>query len=177
MKKLILVAALVGLAGCSANPFKPDTAVIKASDGSNTVPTWYLETPQDTETEIFAVASGLSDDMQFSLDKALHEAKINLGDKLGTTVSAQTKKYIRDNAAGGLGNTVQETEKVSRSGYKDVNVSNYIVTEKLILQEGSRFRTYVMLKLAVNQNEPVVEPTNTYSEKDALQAEEAYNNL
>lgn len=177
MKKVILAAALIGLAGCSANPFKSDTTEIKASKGSDSVPTWYLETPEDSKTEIFAVASGLSDDMQFSLDKALHEAKITLGDKLGSTVTSQTKKFIRDNAAGGLGNTVQETEKVSRSGYQDVDVSSYVVVNKKIFMEGSRFRTYVLLKLDVDESAPVVEQKSQYTEEDAARADKAFDTL
>lgn len=147
MKKFVMSLALVALAGCSANPFKPETTEIKVSEGANTVPTWYLETPTDTRQVIYASATGVSADLQFSLDKALHDAKVILGDKLETKVTSTLTRTVGDDGPA----TTAKTEKVSTSTIEDVDVSNYVVKNKLILREGREFRTYVMLELAVNQ--------------------------
>lgn len=178
MKKLMIAASLVALAGCSANPFKSDTTQIKASSGANSVPTWYLETPKDNGVIIYASATGISDDMQFSMDKAMHEAKVTLGDKVGTLVSSETKKYIGDNAAGALSRTTQKTERVSKSGFKNVNVSNYIVQNKAIFTEGSNYRTYVLLSLNIEgAPEPEPEVTNDFTEADNSRADAALDKL
>ena len=178
MKKVIAATAIVLLAGCSANPFKSETTQIKASEGANSVPTWYLETPKDNGFIIYATATGLSDDMQFSMDKAMHEAKVTLGDKVGTLVSSETKKYIGDNAAGALSRTTQKTERVSKSGFKNVNVSNYIVENKAIFTESGNYRTYVLLSLNIEgAPEPEPEVTNDFSQEDDARANAALDQL
>lgn len=146
MKKLIVMGMLVGLAGCSANPFKPSTVEIKTSEGANTVPVWYLETPTDTKQVIYAASTGLSSDMQFSLDKALHDGKVILGDKLDTSVSSTLTRTVGDKGS----EADMTTEKVSKSSFENVDVSKYVIENKLILREGREFRTYVLLKLDVN---------------------------
>ena len=178
MKNVLIATTMFALAGCSANPFKSDITKIEPSLGSKSVPTWYLETPDDSKTEIYAAATGKADDMQFSMDKALHDAKIILGDKIGTQVSAETKKFIGDNAAGGDGRTIQETEKVSKSGFKNINVSKYVVVQKSIFSEGSQFRTYVLLRLPIEENAPPpIQEPNTFSDEDRIKSQNALENL
>jgi len=112
------------------------------------------------------------------MDKAMHEAKVTLGDKVGTLVSSETKKYIGDNAAGALSRTTQKTERVSKSGFKNVNVSNYIVQNKAIFTEGSNYRTYVLLSLNIEgAPEPEPEVTNDFTEADNSRADAALDKL
>ena len=52
--------------------------------GGSEVPKWFFDYPKDTDDMVYAVASGQSDDMQFAIDKAMHDAKISVADKLQT---------------------------------------------------------------------------------------------
>jgi len=169
-----VAAATLLLAGCSGNPLKGETTKIEQSvDGTDTVPTWYIEPQTDTDATIYAAATGLSDDLQFSIDKAMHQAKVLLGDKLAATTSAEVKRFVGDNGTGGLSQTSQQTQQVSKSGFKNVNVSSYTVDKKAVAKEGVFYRTYILLRLDVNDA-----PTpNTFSEEDRAKADEALNNL
>lgn len=145
----VAVATLL-MAGCSSNPFKSDVTQIKDSKlGTDTVPTWFIEPQKDTELTMFAAATGLADDLQFSVDKATHVAKVILADKLAASASASIKRYIGDNGTGGLSSTVQKTEKASKSGFKDINVSSYKIIKRSVSKEGKMYRTYVLLELKV----------------------------
>ena len=155
----VAVATLL-LAGCSGNPLKSETTVIDKVMTTDKVPTWYIEPQKDTKDLIFASATGLADDLQFSIDKATHEAKIILADKLAATASSSTKRYIADNGSGGLSATIQKTEKASKSGFKDITVANYKIIKKVVGKEGLMYRTYVLLELRVDEA-PVQQQTFT----------------
>ena len=75
----------------------------------------------------------------------MHQAKVTLGDKINNKVSMEMKTYIADNSATGFGMAVEETQKVSKSGFKGVDVSEYVVIDKAVRLEGMSYRTYVLL--------------------------------
>lgn len=170
--KIALVLGALALSGCSSLQMS-DNTTIQESKGTDTVPTWYLEPSIDSEIKIYSVGTGVSDDLQFSLDKAMHEAKLILGDKIGATASADYKRYISDNAKGSLSETVQETQKVSKSGFKDIDVSMYTVTKKSVLKEGSMYRTYVMLELKVDDKPQ----PNSFDAEDKAKSQAAMDSL
>src|SRR6056300_552455 len=100
------VGALLLLGGCSSNQIDDNhPGIMKIDDVANPIatsniegiPQWFLSLPEDTPEQIYAVGTGVSDDMQFSFDKALHSAKVTLGDKMVSKSSAEIKSYISDN--------------------------------------------------------------------------------
>ena len=110
------------------------------------IPDWYLNLPEDTDQAIFGSGTGLSSDLQFSIDKALHQAKIVLGDKLSNTVSSEIKTYMTDNTAMGT-LVVEETQRVSKSGFKNVDISKYKVLNKDVVKEMDRYRSFILLTI------------------------------
>lgn len=155
------VGALLLLGGCSKTEMvKNDPEImeeIKAAqeivDQPPTVsniegiPNWYLTPPEEDGSLIFAVGTGISDDMQFSFDKALHSAKITLADKMVSKSSAEIKAFVSDNAKGSRSATTKKTTKVSKSGFKSVDVSKYKVEQQYVSLNGRDFRTFVMISL------------------------------
>lgn len=152
-----LVSSLAILGGCSTTQMSDNDPGIMERPvdmvGQNdkpytdvNIPTWFLEAPKDTSEDIYGAGSGLSSDLQFSIDKAMHQAKIVLADKLKNTVSAEFKTYIADNSEIG-GMTIEESQRISKSGFKDVDVSEYEVVNKAIYKDVDEFRTYVLLTL------------------------------
>jgi len=142
MKKLLLVGALLTLGGCaSMNPMS-DNGMVEIKE-ENAVPEWYVNPQSGNEAIVYGAGTAVSEDLQFALDKAMHQAKIDLGDKLSAIVSSEMKSTISDGAIG----TIQENSKVAKSGYKNVDVSKYKVINKVVFKEEERFRTYVLLKL------------------------------
>lgn len=175
MKNVLIVGALaLTLAGCSSiNPLSNTTKIKESEFVKDEFPSWYLEVHEDTNDIIHGVGTGLSDDMQFALDKAMHEAKIVIADKIAAESSYEMKRFISDNSTGRSGQTVEKSQKVSKSGFKNVDVSKYVVQKKQILKENNRFRAYVLLKLDV-ANRPV---STTITAADDAAAQAAMDNL
>ena len=130
----------------------PPTPEVKSNLPDN-IPDWYINLPRDTEEKIYGSGAGLSSDLQFSMDKAMHQAKIVLGDKISTKVSAEIKTYMADNSSVGNGITVEETQRVSKSGFKDIDVSSYEIINKSVYQERNKFRAFILLSLDILNKE------------------------
>ena len=111
------------------------------------IPSWVLNPPEEDGSLIFAVGTGVSDDMQFSFDKALHSAKITLADKMVSKSSAEIKAYVSDNAKGSRSAATQKTTKISESGFKQVDVSKYQIEKQYVTLNGRDFRSFVMISL------------------------------
>ena len=82
----------------------------------------------------------------------------------------EMNSFTADDSSTGLaGVAIEETQKVSKSGYSKVDVSEYDVVDKAVTMEGMSFRTYVLLKVdpkgRKNQN-PVVDQAAVSKVKD-----------
>ena len=113
-------------------------------------PEWFQKYPLDTNDRIYAVATGVAEDMQLSVDKALHDAKLELADKMYHKINADFKRFITDSGSINAGNTVQETTKISQNVIERVMVNKYRIINKQILNVGGKFRTFVLLEYDVN---------------------------
>lgn len=199
-----LITSLAVLAGCSSTQMDSehigimDTDEIVVPDDAppvvippvvtnipENIPEWYINLPRDSEETIYGSGAGLSEDLQFSLDKALHQAKVILGDKISSSVSSELKTYMADNSAIGSGATVEETQRVSKSGYKNVDVSEYEIVSKSVHRERNKFRSFILLSLDVTNKEDrkqFVDHTTTPISIEAVkeaqaEARESLNNL
>ena len=152
----VLAISMPGLGACSSSPFSGKSektslsnigTIDKDGQRSDLIPNWYINVPKDGEEKIYGSGSGLSSDLQFSIDKAIHQAKVVLGDKISNEVSAELKTYMSDNSQIGNGITVEETQKVSKSGFKNVDISQYDITNKEVYKEDDKFRTYILLEI------------------------------
>lgn len=117
------------------------------------IPDWYINLPRDNEEKIYGSGAGLSSDLQFSMDKAMHQAKIVLGDKISSKVSAEIKTYMADNSSIGQGVTVEETQRVSKSGFKNIDVSSYEIVKKHVYRERNKFRSFILLGLDITNKD------------------------
>ena len=131
------------------------------------IPSWVLNPPEEDGSLIFAVGTGVSDDMQFSFDKALHSAKITLADKMVSKSSAEIKAYVSDNAKGSRSATTQKTTKISKSGFKQVDVSKYQIEKQYVTLNGRDFRSFVMISLDPSNRVHGEEVNNFDAQSDA----------
>ena len=171
-----LVTSLAFLAGCSSNPLnkeelakeiavplmeQPEDIVVLdkppkpevVQEIPDDIPDWFINLPRDTDNVIYGSGAGISADLQFSMDKAMHQAKIVLGDKIKTNVSTEIKTFTADNSSIGGGSTVRETQRVSKSGYKNIDVSLYEVLNKSIYRERNKFRSFILLSLDISDRD------------------------
>ena len=203
MKHLVFgLGATALLAGCSSTPMDDsnvgimdeykeaveaqvaldapitDTIVQIDRGTTNSVPSWFLVPPEDGADRIYAVGTGIADDLQFSLDKAVHSAKTMLGDKMVNDASSKVQSYIEDNAKGTLSATTKNTVKVSQSGYKGADISKYKIEKTGVFKERRDFRVYVLLSLnPQNRDHGTEELHTTFTAEDKAKVEAAMDNL
>tara|TARA_B110000977_G_scaffold70415_1_gene95618 strand:- start:773 stop:1363 length:591 start_codon:yes stop_codon:yes gene_type:complete len=152
------------------------------SQREDMIPNWFINLPRDGEEKVYGSGSGLSSDLQFAIDKAIHQAKTVLGDKISNEVSSELRTYMADNSNVGNGITVEETQKVSKSGYKNIDISAYEITNKEVFKEEEKFRAYILLEIDPRGRKKTKKSAAVVVTKEELdraqdKARESLNNL
>jgi hypothetical protein len=179
MKKVITLAACaVILGGCSSFSEKNSFTEIKETEGKvDKVPTWFIEPTEDQGTYVYGAGTGLSDALQFSVDKAMHEAKLVVADKIASEATSSTKRFITDNAAGAQSKTIQKTEKVSQTGFKSVFIPQYEIIHRSVFKENEYYRTYVLIRIDTTKVKSNDVAINTFGSYEESQADRAFQSL
>lgn len=154
MRREILAAAAVSLfvlGGCASNSAKVaktnyKQAVKSTKTVMKNIPDWYIELPKD-DIAVYSAGSATSPDLQMSVDVAVMNAKRTLADRLNGKLRSQTKSYLSSvgNSAENV-NLLTNIERTSKNLIADTVVSGYTVDKTQIIQEGPRYRVYVLLK-------------------------------
>tara|TARA_B100001093_G_scaffold517234_1_gene598202 strand:- start:2456 stop:3031 length:576 start_codon:yes stop_codon:yes gene_type:complete len=154
MRREILAAAAVSLfvlGGCASNSAKVakanyKQAVKSTKSAMKSIPSWYVDLPKD-EVAVYSAGTATTPDLQMSLDVATMNAKRTLADRLNGKLRSQTKSYQSTvgNSAENV-NLITNIERTSKNLIADTVVSGYTVDKTEIIQEGPRYRVYVLLK-------------------------------
>ena len=137
--------------------------------GGSEVPKWFFDYPKDTDENVYAVATGQSDDMQFAIDKAMHDAKVTVADKLQNYINGDFKRIITDSGSVINGNTSQKTTKITQSIIDELPLGGYVVENKIVLNESNGYRAFVLITFDVSDWTPPVKITQV--DQDALNKE------
>ena len=137
--------------------------------GGSEVPKWFFDYPKDTDENVYAVATGQSDDMQFAIDKAMHDAKVSIADKLQNYVNGDFTRVITDSGSVINGNTSQKTTKITQSIIDELPLGGYVVENKIVLNESNGYRAFVLITFDVSDWTPPVKITQV--DQDALDQE------
>jgi hypothetical protein len=130
-------------------------AVAAVTQSIAKAPAWFLQPPVDTNT-LYAAATESSPDMQMSMDMALLSAKRALAGSLGERVSSKMTDFASQTGSGNDVEVVKEIERVTKSVTTDVNVAGHVREKSEVIQEGRNYRTYVLLRYPVGENNRVV---------------------
>ena len=122
-----------------------------------------------SEEAVYAVATGQSDDMQFAIDKAMHDAKVSIADKLQNYVNGDFTRVITDSGSVINGNTSQKTTKITQSIIDELPMGGYVVENKVVKNEGNSYRAFVLVTFDVSNWSPPVKITQV--DQGALDAE------
>ena len=137
--------------------------------GGSEVPKWFFDYPKDTDENVYAVATGQSDDMQFAIDKAMHDAKVSIADKLQNYVNGDFTRVITDSGSVINGNTSQKTTKITQSIIDELPLGGYVVENKIVLNESNGYRAFVLITFDVSDWNPPVKISQV--DQDALDQE------
>lgn len=128
------------------------------------IPEWFLQKPVDGA--ITVTATDVSKDMQFAIDKATLNAKVQLAERLGTKVDSLTRETALESGYG-VKDVQREIDRVSK-----VRVNqelNFFTREHVaVVREGDHFRAFVMLKINNNDARRLTTKDNSKSREDRL---------
>lgn len=155
MKRVLMIITMLTLAACSS------TNGVKIADGTKTiehvkptkveVPEWYLQVPRE-EKAIYAVASEMSSDMQFSIDRAIMSATRDIAFKLNNDVSQKFRDYTAETGSGETGTITRDTERMAISSSNHVNIVGVERIRTEVYREGNRFRSYVLVRYGLDMS-------------------------
>ena len=109
-------------------------------------PSWYTTKPSDDA--LYSVASEYSNDLQFSVDKAMLSAKRELAGKYSSYVSAMMKDFTAEIGEG----TNRDIERTTKLLIAQVNLVGIQRTEFETRHEGRGFRTFVQLRYSLDDS-------------------------
>jgi hypothetical protein len=158
MRNLLVLVAVAGLAACTTAP-KADTAaqiqplparpvqmtIAPVNSVQNTldqVPDWFVDVPKEAGV-IHSVGDGVSGSISGALGNARANAFEGICQSAGGTVRSQTKIYRQDTETS---STSLSTTAI-RNLCPDVDVTGATVEKRKVIQDGSRFRAFVLVSL------------------------------
>lgn len=154
MKKMVLLASAVALAGCS-DKVPPNTAMSKAEykyrtaqveEQIDSMPKWYTNIPKE-EDAVYAVGTAKTPDLQLAVDIAVLSAKTTLADRVDSRIRSQLKTFKAKLGTSDFdSNVAEEFEQVTRNLVADADVAGYTIKENVIVQNGTQYRAYVLLE-------------------------------
>jgi len=167
MKRILLISVIGSLAACSS--VKPQTSYTPAPmpvavqsapvpvqtftpqeqavrNAVSQIPDWFVEVPR-VENTIHAGGDGVSGSISGAIAQARANAFEGICQAAGGKVRSQTKVFRTD--------TEKSSTSVSTTAIRnlcpDVDVTGAVVEKRKIIQDGSRFRAYLLVALPVGE--------------------------
>jgi hypothetical protein len=106
------------------------------------IPDWFVEVPKSSDT-IYSVGDGVSSSMSGALGNARANAFEGICQSAGGTVRSQTKIFRQDTESS---STSLSTTAI-RNLCPDVDVTGAVVEKRKVIQDGARFRAFVLVAL------------------------------
>ena len=167
MTYAVLCATGVITTGCSTISLKEDTKevpkVASVQNVSN-VPEWFFDKEADDAKSITVTATDISKDMQFAIDKATMNAKIQLASKLKSDVNSLSRETSVESGVG-----VKEVEReIDRTSKVKVNQAiGFFKREQLaVVRDGDGYRAFVKMKISIEDARRLTVKKDTASRED-----------
>jgi len=132
------------------------------------IPAWFLQKETGGSKVLTVVATDVSKDMQFAIDKAELNAKVQLAQKLGTNVSSLIRESTLESGYG-VKDVDSEIDRVSKS--KTDQMIGFFRRENMkVVREGGYYRAYVMLKLDIEEGRRLTTKPSNQNREERLKA-------
>ena len=147
------------------------------------MPDWYENMPVGTELIMYARGTAISNDLQFSEDKAVNAALLALAKQMRNKLDAKNKQMIKE--AGINEDLTMKTniERASNIVIKNVSISGYkIVKTKMAPRANGGYRTYILVEYPIsltykNYLDEINKGNNVTTKLAALKNTSAYKEL
>jgi len=130
-------------------------------------PAWMIKVPTSASA-VYASGTSSSGDYSMALHKAKADAYAKICMAAGGTTSQSTKIYKADSATA----SSEVSEMVIRSRCKEVDVTGVETADKKIVQEGNRYRVYVLIALPTGDAN-ILKKASDQKKTDAVAAKRA----
>jgi hypothetical protein len=142
------------------------------------IPDWFLD-QDEVGNMITSRGTSTSSDLQMSIDKAMLVAKRELASKLEENISVKTKQFLKDVGVDENSDSFDETLITSISRVDNVQLSGYKLSDKKVINLGTKYRTYIKLIYPIGSaNKIIVEKIkNEEKLKYRLESSEAFKEL
>ena len=147
------------------------------------IPEWYVDMPIGTELLMYARGTAISNDLQFSEDKAINSALLSVARKLQNNLTSKNKQMVKEAGLNEDLTLKTNIERASTLVIKNVVVSGYkVVKTKMAPRANGGYRTYVLVEYPVslvykNYLEEVNKGTNIVTKLTSLKNTQAYKDL
>ena len=151
-KSLLMIgASAIVLAGCGTMQDGADQAKYEYKrdrivEQGKAIPDWFKDPPRD-ESNIYAVGTSITPDLQFAIDAANLNAKYMLADRINSRLRSQFKQFRAKVGTGDLDAEVMtELEKAVKNITTNTDVSGYSQAKLDFIPHGSQYRVFVLLE-------------------------------
>ena len=146
MKNFIYLAAIVLI---SLTVFNCGGQKELSQADAGDFPEWYLNTPTDPNY-IFVPRSATSRDMQLSIDKAVTDARAEVGRIVETKVEALQKSFSEEVGVGDNSTLLQQFTSASKT-VVSTSLSGSQVKKQEVLKDGEVWRSYVLVEYPIGE--------------------------
>jgi len=119
------------------------------------IPSWFTQPPVDLNS-FYQTGSEVSQDLQQSIDDAVLGARSQLALRLANRATVIIQSFGNQTRTGD-DEQINRLINTTRSNIaKDVNLAGYVVEKSEVIQEGNRYRSFVLLRFPLGENNKVV---------------------
>lgn len=162
----------LAVVGCANNPNKMTEIKEAPKTATPSVPEWFIAEPQPDGKDIIVTATDTSRDMQFAIDKAMMNARVEMANRISIKVNSMIRESLLEDGAGKMKDVEREVDRVSKL-VTNQTLSLYTRDKLVVLKEDDGFRAYVMLKMNVDQGRRLVDNAR----KSSREREDRFNDL
>lgn len=158
MKKLLMcVVVAFGIVGCSSNPIQisdKSRSFDSYKEATFEFPDWYMNPPKE-DNAIYATATEISSDLQFSIDKSLLSAQREIAFKLSNDVNQKFKEYTTETNYSKDEQTSKQHERLTIANSQGVNLVGVQRVKTSVIREGTKYRSFVLVRYGLDESNKI----------------------
>ena len=150
MKNLYILLIAVIITGCSS------PKMVKLPDTKGTIPEWFSTEPEKQGSDIIVTATDTSRDMQFAIDKAMLQGRVELANRIGVRIESLVRESVKEDSGSKMKDVDREVDRVSKQVTNQM-LSMYTREKLTVMKEDGGYRAFVMLKISEDQSRKLFE--------------------
>jgi hypothetical protein len=145
----ICILALVLLGACTSNnlAYLEDKQTLNGNTELLKVNSDICNQFKSTDKEFYSCGSGFSSDLELAKSKAILNAKINIADKISSTVVKNERQTIAETTKDGL---IKNYSSDESNQIFETSLNRYVVVYDKSFLDSGKYRSFVVIKYQVN---------------------------